>query len=121
MYAIRSYYDVAIIETEMVNTAKWISENTTEDAKIAAHDIGALGFFGNRAIIDLAGLISPEVIPFMDDEHQLAEFLIFENPDYLIRITSYNVCYTKLLRVKAGGAARTGPSVWARARSVYEI
>ena len=35
--------DVAIIESEMVETAKWISTHTNEDNLIAAHDIGALG------------------------------------------------------------------------------
>jgi hypothetical protein len=32
--------DVAIIESEMVTAAQWFSENSPEDAVIAAHDIG---------------------------------------------------------------------------------
>jgi hypothetical protein len=35
--------DVAVIESEMVNTAKWVAESTEPDALVAAHDIGALG------------------------------------------------------------------------------
>ncbi|MEI8131548.1 MAG: hypothetical protein WCG34_03880, partial [Leptolinea sp.] len=57
--------DVAIIETEMVQTAAWIKQNTPPDSRIAAHDIGALGYFANRKIIDLAGLVNPEVIPII--------------------------------------------------------
>jgi hypothetical protein len=76
--------DVAIIESEMVTTATWIKENTTEDALIAAHDIGALGYFAERNIIDLAGLISPDVIPFIRDEVRLAVFLDSENVEYLM-------------------------------------
>jgi hypothetical protein len=76
--------DVAIIDTEMVETAQWISANTPIHAKIGAHDIGALGYFGNRDIVDLAGLISPEVIGFIRDEKKLAQFLDDQGVDYLM-------------------------------------
>ena len=36
-------------------------ENTPEDAVFAIHDAGALRFFSERRVIDLAGLISPEI------------------------------------------------------------
>jgi hypothetical protein len=75
--------DVAIIETEMVASAKWISVNTPPNSVIAAHDIGALGYFGGRKIIDLAGLVSPEVIPFIRDEVKLANYLDYQHVDYL--------------------------------------
>jgi hypothetical protein len=67
--------DVAIIETEMVASAKWIDKNTPSDSIIAAHDIGALGFYGHRKIIDLAGLISPEVIPYIRNEKKLGTYI----------------------------------------------
>jgi hypothetical protein len=76
--------DVAIIGTEMVNSARWINTHTEKDAKIAAHDIGALGYFGERKIIDLAGLVSPQVIPFIRDEGKLAAFLDRQEVDYLM-------------------------------------
>jgi hypothetical protein len=76
--------DVAIINTEMVATAKWVSINTAKEALIASHDIGALGYYGQRSIIDLAGLITPEVVPFMRDEERLAEYLDQKQVDYLI-------------------------------------
>ena len=76
--------DVAIIETEMVDTARWIAENTPSDALIAAHDIGAMGYFANRDILDLAGLISPDVIPFIRDEEQLALFITEKKADYIV-------------------------------------
>jgi hypothetical protein len=64
--------DVSFIEEEMVATAKWIAANTPADAVIAAHDIGALGYFDRHRILDLAGLVSPEVVPFIRDETRLA-------------------------------------------------
>ncbi len=76
--------DVAIIETEMVATARWIAANTERGDLIAAHDIGAVGYFSDRTLIDLAGLISPEVIPFLRDEAQLAVYLQARGADYLM-------------------------------------
>jgi len=87
--------DVAIIESEMVVTAKWVAANLPDDALIAAHDIGALGYFDHHDLIDLAGLISPEVVPFIRDEPKLADFLNEEGADYLIAFPSF---YPILLR-----------------------
>ena len=76
--------DVALIESEMVSTAQWVAENTEPGALIAAHDIGALGYFGERKLLDLAGLISPGVIPFIRDESRLAQYINEQGADYLI-------------------------------------
>jgi len=76
--------DVAVIETEMVRAARWVAEETEPQALVAAHDIGALGYFGERRLIDLAGLISPEVIPILRDEPALAEYLDESGAAYLV-------------------------------------
>ena len=76
--------DVAFIENEMVATARWLAENTAEDDLIAAHDIGALGYFAERPLLDLAGLISPEVIPYLNDEARLAEHIKGSQAAYLV-------------------------------------
>ncbi|MEK6751417.1 MAG: hypothetical protein AABZ00_04045 [Chloroflexota bacterium] len=81
--------DVAVIESEMVVTAKWAAENLPPDAVIAAHDIGALGYFDQHELIDLAGLISPEVIPFIRDEPRIAVFLNEKNADYVIAFPEF--------------------------------
>jgi len=87
--------DVAIIETEMVAAAKWIEENTEQNALIAAHDIGALGYFAHRDLLDLAGLVSPEVIPFIRDERKLSEYLDDQAADYLMTFPEW---YPDLVR-----------------------
>ncbi len=76
--------DVAIIETEMVAAARWVNVHTPPGALIAAHDIGALGYFGGRPILDLAGLVSPQVIPFLRDESRLWDWLAASGADYLV-------------------------------------
>jgi len=81
--------DVALIESEMVQTAKWVSENIDRGEIIGAHDIGALGYFDSHELIDLAGLISPEVVPFIRDEARLAVFLTERGADYLITFPDF--------------------------------
>jgi hypothetical protein len=76
--------DVQIIETEMVATARWVNGHTDVGAIIAAHDIGALGYYGGRPLLDLAGLVSPEVIPFIRDEARLRAWLDERGADYLM-------------------------------------
>jgi hypothetical protein len=76
--------DVAIINCEMVDTARWVAANAPADAVIAAHDIGALGYFYPRPFIDLAGLVTPDVIPFMRDEGRLREFLYSRGATFAI-------------------------------------
>lgn len=81
----RSYAeDVAIIETEMVDTALWLRASTDADALIAVHDIGAVGYFSERRILDLAGLVTPELIPFLRDEERLRTYLDDQQVDYLV-------------------------------------
>lgn len=76
--------DVAFIEGEMVDTAHWLAENTPPDALIASHDIGAIGFFAERPLLDLAGLISPDVIPYLSDEGALEKYLLASEASYLV-------------------------------------
>jgi hypothetical protein len=86
----RSYaQDVAVIESEMVVTAKWVASNLPADSLIAAHDIGALGYFDDHELIDLAGLVSPDVIPFIRNEPQLANYLNQRKADYLIAFPGF--------------------------------
>ena len=76
--------DVAFIENEMVDVALWLSDNTPAESLVAAHDIGAIGYFARRPLLDLAGLITPQVIPLLDDEEALARYVRDAGADYLI-------------------------------------
>lgn len=95
--AARYAQDVAIIDTEMVQTAHWVASHTQPGALVAAHDIGALGYFGDRKLLDLAGLISPEVIPFIRNEAKMESFLDEKKVDYLVTFPSW---YSELVNGK---------------------
>jgi hypothetical protein len=85
--------DVSFIEDEMVATARWVDENVPPDAIIAAHDIGALGYFAPRRLVDLAGLVSPAVIPFMRDADHLTAYILMSGSDYLIIFPHWSAEY----------------------------
>jgi hypothetical protein len=85
MFGAQAYAtDVAFIEGEMVATARWLREHTPADAVVAAHDIGALGFYGERQLLDLAGLVSPEIVPFLNDEAAMADYVRRSEAVYLV-------------------------------------
>jgi hypothetical protein len=81
--------DVVFVETQMVQTAQWINENLPPDAVLGVHDIGAIGFFTQNPILDLAGLMTPDVIPFIRDERRLGEYLDAESAQYLVAFPSW--------------------------------
>ncbi|MEW6083855.1 MAG: hypothetical protein AB1607_04585 [Chloroflexota bacterium] len=81
--------DVKWIETEMVETAEWIGQNLPVDAVLAVHDIGALGYFVSNPLIDMAGLVNPEIVPFIRDEERLAEYLDARSADYLVTLPNF--------------------------------
>jgi len=107
LLGMRSYVnDVTFIETEMVDTARWVAENLPAQAVIAAHDIGALGYFDDHELVDLAGLVTPQVIPFLRDEARLAEYMDAEQVDYLVVFPDWYPTLTRALEpVFSTGAA----------------
>jgi hypothetical protein len=111
--------DVGLIESEMVVTAKWVAANLPPKAIVAAHDIGALGYFDDHPLIDLAGLVSPEVVPIIRDEGRLAEFLNQRGANYLVAFPAF---YPKLTRASeplftSGG--RFAPAIGEQNMTVY--
>ncbi len=49
------------INEMQVTIGQWIYENTPPNAKFAIFDAGAIRFFGNRTVFDLAHLVTPEL------------------------------------------------------------
>jgi hypothetical protein len=74
-----------------VTVGKWIAKNTPVNAVIATHDIGAIEFYGNRKLIDMVGLVSPEILDKMDVGFIgfLNNYLAQKKPDYLIVLKNW--------------------------------
>jgi hypothetical protein len=76
--------DVAVINSEMLASANYIAENIPSDELLAIHDIGAVGYFAPRPMIDIAGLVTPEIIPIVANPDALWQYLEEHGAVYLM-------------------------------------
>lgn len=81
--------DVKVINQLLVQPARWVSTHLTPADVIAVHDIGAMGYFTQTKIIDLAGLINPDIIPVMRDEKALLPYMKNAHAGYFIGFTDW--------------------------------
>jgi len=92
--------DVDIMDCQVVETAAWLEANTPRDAIIAVHDIGAAGYLLPRRLVDLAGLITPEVVPFIRDEERLLDFMRSKSVDYVVTVSRWYPAIVQDTRVR---------------------
>jgi arabinofuranosyltransferase len=70
-----------------VTLGKWINQHAKPNAKIAARDIGALGFYSERYIIDLVGLTDEHIAKtsgYYSREKLDVNYVFAQNPDYIV-------------------------------------
>ncbi len=108
--------DVAFIEGEMVTVAHWLAENTLPDDLIAAHDIGAIGYFSERPLLDLAGLVSPEIIPFLANETAMIQHLLNSQAAYLVTAPGWP--YDQAVNHQSLSLVFSSDFVWTRENGV---
>jgi hypothetical protein len=73
----------------LVPWGRWLREDTPERSAIAASEVGALGYFSQRRVVDLAGLITPQMVPYLEREAPADaianfRFAAFARPEYLV-------------------------------------
>lgn len=112
--------DVGVIESEMVAAARWANSQLPPGAVIAAHDIGALGYFDDHRLIDLAGLVSPEAIPFLRDENRLKKYLDEQGADYLIAFPEFYPELSRLGTVVYRTGGRFAPASGQQNMVIYQ-
>ena len=85
-----------------VDLGKWVAKNIESDAYIATNDIGGVAYYaGQRRILDIMGLASPEIWPILrkrkgtKDTSAMKEFMKKKHIDYLITSPKY---YPTLVR-----------------------
>ena len=87
-------YSLNVKNTNEMQVAigRWLKENAAPDALIAVNDIGAIGLFSDLRVLDLQGLVTPEVLALRDMRRRLDgsasaalfEFITEHRPDYLV-------------------------------------
>ena len=91
---------VKLLNENHARVAHWVDEHVSPDAIIATHDIGLVGYITRRQIVDLAGLVTPEAIPLMNDPEKLANFVRDRNVSYVIVFTGYYQEFLKQLNAQ---------------------
>jgi hypothetical protein len=81
-------------ETVLLDLAVWLKNHTPKGSTIATHDIGAMGYLSDRKIIDLVGLVNPEIRPYYGSvfsgwivllsQRNVIDYLKEKKPDYLV-------------------------------------
>jgi arabinofuranosyltransferase len=70
-----------------VALGRWVAAHTPPDAGLALNDIGAITYVSQRPVVDLAGLVTPEVVPLLrapDRASRLVEFMAKRDVQYVI-------------------------------------
>jgi len=52
------------INDQQVKLAYWLQENTQKEDVLAMNDIGAITFIGKHRVIDMAGLVTPQILEY---------------------------------------------------------
>lgn len=55
-------------DASYIQYARWIRDNLPGDARIATNELGIVGFFGHRYMIDLAGIATPQMLHDRDSD-----------------------------------------------------
>jgi len=56
------------MHASLIPFGRWIAAHAPADATVATPDIGAIGWFGERRVLDLGGLVTPRMIPLLERE-----------------------------------------------------
>ncbi|MFH0777148.1 MAG: hypothetical protein V2A71_00820, partial [Candidatus Eisenbacteria bacterium] len=77
------------MKASLVHLGQWFARHSPPECSVAIPDIGAFGYYSDRRVVDLGGLVTPEVIPIMKDhdlDQILTGFLFAEvvRPDYVV-------------------------------------
>ncbi|MGB2698197.1 MAG: hypothetical protein WBD28_10125 [Candidatus Zixiibacteriota bacterium] len=72
-----------VLEQIHKQIALWLRENSDYGDTVSAGDIGYIGYFSQRYILDQAGLISPQAIPFNRKQNRL-ELVQKYKPRYFV-------------------------------------
>ena len=91
--------NVANIQDGDVEMGRWLREHVDPRAVLAVQDIGAIKFFAGHRIVDLVGIVSPEVRPYIKaaagphdpyGEAGVFRYLQEQRPDYVVAFPEWH-------------------------------
>jgi hypothetical protein len=77
------------LQQSLIPWGRWFARHTPANALIATPEIGAIGYFSHRSVLDLSGLVTPEMVPKLEREEledAVAHFRFaeFARPDFIV-------------------------------------
>jgi hypothetical protein len=97
--------------------AEWIKEHSKPDASIAYVEIGVIGYYSERPILDLMGLVTPAARPYVARNDLLgalrekpADFVLHHTRGRMAPIVDsrwFRRRYTEVMRFEEAGGGRT--------------
>lgn len=68
---------------------RWFHDNTPPEASIAISDVGAVGYFSERHILDMFGLIDPHIAHLRGRMHYKADpqYILSKAPEYIVLVS----------------------------------
>lgn len=83
--ATRYGWAVQNINAMQVHLGRWVDEHLPKGGTIAVNDIGAIAYFSRREVIDLMGLVTPEIIRYRrEGEAGVIRYLVERCPGHVI-------------------------------------
>jgi arabinofuranosyltransferase len=80
--------EVDNIEDMQVTLGGWIDRELPEGAALAVNDVGAIAYFSERKVFDTVGLISPDVLSYIETydsrDRAILAFIADVRPDYAV-------------------------------------
>ena len=82
-------WNVENINSQQVKIGNWLKTNLPGEKAFGMNDIGAIGFFTDKYVVDMAGLVTPDVFKFQkmsyeDGAKALLKFLKSKDVNYII-------------------------------------
>jgi hypothetical protein len=88
--------DARDITQMQVAMGRWVEENTPRDATLALSDIGAITYLSGRRVIDIVGLVTPDILPVvsgqpvgLERDQAVFDYLARHRPDDVIIIPTW--------------------------------
>ncbi len=94
--------DTHLNEASEVHVATWLERNTPSDALVAVHDIGAVGYYSKRKLVDMVGLVNHEVMAF-HRRRTVFDYLAQKRPDYVVMFPSWDEHFLNISLSDRGG------------------
>ena len=70
-----------------LQVARWLRTHTPPDSSVALLEIGIIGFYSDRTVVDTMGLVSPEMVGHLGSWLQTLQFAVnYYWPDYVVAL-----------------------------------